>query len=123
MLAASPRDAVLFALLTMKDVHRAWDLAHSLDMRDDQVWSDLAKAYKPIDPAAVLAVHGRLVDADLAHADAQRYRAAARRLDRMRALAAGTPRAPEVDALIADLRHEHRHRPRLQQELTRAGRP
>ena len=122
-LAASPRDAVLLALLTLNDVRQAWDLAHSLDLRDDQTWSDLAKAYEAIDPTAVLDVHARLVYADLAHADVQRYRAAARRLGRMRTLAAGTPRAADVDSLIADLRHEHRRRPRLQQELTRAGLP
>lgn len=68
-------------------------------------------------------LHARLVDADLAHAGAQRYRAAARRLDRMRALAAGTPRAAEVDAHIADLRQEHRRGPRVQQEFARAGLP
>lgn len=31
--------------------------------------------------------------------------------------------APWVDALISDLREEHKRRPRLQQEFTRAGLP
>ena len=37
-LAASPRDAVLFALLTLKEVQLAWDLAHSLGLDSDDVW-------------------------------------------------------------------------------------
>lgn len=118
-----PRDAVLFALLTLRDVQRAWDLAHALDLRDDDVWADLAAAYEEVDAAAALPVHERLVRSDLGRADAQRYRAAARRLARMRALVAGTPGAAGVDDLVGRLREEHRRRPRLQQEFTRAGLP
>jgi hypothetical protein len=40
-LADSPRDAVLFALLSLKDVEYAWQLAHSLALDDDRTWSDL----------------------------------------------------------------------------------
>ena len=36
-LAGSPRDAVLFALLTLKDVQLAWNLAYSLGLDSDQV--------------------------------------------------------------------------------------
>lgn len=41
----------------------------------------------------------------------------------MRRLAAGSEHAADVDALIAELRNEHRRRPRLQQEFDRAGLP
>lgn len=122
-LSADPRQAVLFVLHTLKDVRRAWKLALSLGPDDDQLWSDLAAAYEKVDPVAVLPVHLRLIAVDLEHADAQRYRSAARRLTRLRALLAGTPRASEVDDLVAELREEHRRRPRLQQEFTRAGLP
>ncbi|MDT4934761.1 MAG: hypothetical protein QOK11_2653, partial [Pseudonocardiales bacterium] len=40
-LSVSPRDAVLFALLSLKDVQYAWELAHSLALDDDRTWSDL----------------------------------------------------------------------------------
>lgn len=122
-LAASPRDAVLFALLTLQDVQFAWDLAYSLGLDSDDVWERLASAYETIDPLAVLPVLGRLVDHDLTQAGAQQYRIAARRLARMRALAAGTGEATVVDAFIVELRETHRRRPRLQQEFDRAGLP
>ena len=57
------------------------------------------------------------------NADAHHYRLAARRLAKMRKLAAGTDQVTEVDALIAGLRFTHRRRPRLQQEFNRAGLP
>ena len=37
-LAASPRDAVLFALLTLKEVQFAWNLAYSLGDNHEDVW-------------------------------------------------------------------------------------
>lgn len=83
----------------------------------------LVKAYEKIDPLAVLPIHTRLVEKDLVQADAQRYRLAARRLAGMRKIAAGTSRAADVDALIKDLRENHRRRSRLQQEFDRAGLP
>ncbi|MGW6129239.1 hypothetical protein ACWFNE_04350 [Cellulomonas sp. NPDC055163] len=39
----------------------------------------------------------------------------------MRRLAAGTDASVEIDDLVAELRETHRRRPRLQQELDRAG--
>ena len=122
-LAASPRDAVLFALLTLKDVQFAWNLAHSLVLESDHTWSELIKAYEKVDPLAVLAIHQRLVENELVEAGAQHYRLAARRLAQMRKLAARTEQASEVDNLIAELRETHRRRPRLQQEFDRAGLP
>ena len=123
-LAASPRDAVLFALLTLKDVPFAWNLAHDLALDSDHTWSELIKAYEKVDPIAVLPIHQRLVENELVEAGAQHYRLAARRLARMRKLAAaGSDQASEVDALITDLRETHRRRPRLQQEFDRVGLP
>jgi uncharacterized Zn finger protein len=100
-----------------------WNLAHSLGLDDDRVWSDLVKAYEKLDPIAVLPVHTRLVERELADADARRYRGAARRLKKMRKLAAGSGESAQVDEFIGDLRERYRRRPRLQLELDRAGLP
>jgi hypothetical protein len=122
-LETSPRDAVLFALLTLKDPNLAWDLAHRLALDSDDTWNELIKGYQDVDPFAVLPVHERLVHHDLVEADARRYKAAARRLATMRKLVHDSPRTAEVDDLIGRLRQDHRHRPRLQQEFDRAGLP
>lgn len=58
-LATSPRDAVLFALFTLKDVEFAWKLAHSLALDSDHTWDELIKAHEKIDPIAVLPIHQR----------------------------------------------------------------
>ena len=122
-LAANPPDAVLFALLTLKEPAFAWNLAHSLALDSDHTWSELVKAYEKVDPLATLPIHQRLVENELVEAGAQHYRLAARRLARMRKLADGSELAGDVDGLIADLRDTHRRRPRLQQEFDRAGLP
>jgi hypothetical protein len=122
-LAASPRDAVLFALLTLKEVQFAWKLAFSLGLDSDDVWERLATAYEKVDPLAVLPLLARLVENELTEAGAQHYRIAARRLAKMRKLATGSAEAAEIDELIAELRETHRRRPRLQQEFDRAGLP
>jgi len=122
-LSASPRDAVLFALFTLKDVQFAWNLAHSLALDSDHTWSEVIKAYERVDPIGVLLIHQRLVENELVEAGAQHYRLAARRLAKMRKLANGSNEAAEVDAFITDLRETHRRRPRLQQEFDRAGLP
>lgn len=122
-LAASPHDAVLFALLTLKEPQLAWNLAHSLALDSDHTWAELVKAYEKVDPIAVLPIHQRLVENELVEAGAQHYKLAARRLAKMRKLAAGSEHATQVDTLIAELREIHRRRPRLQQEFDRAGLP
>ncbi|PIB75993.1 hypothetical protein CQY22_007915 [Mycolicibacterium brumae] len=122
-LSQTPREAVLFTLLTLKDPRQAWDLAQRLSLDSDDVWAELIKSYDKIDPAATLPIHRRLVEQQLIEADARHYRAAARRLAKMRKLAAGTDHSAEVDEFIADLRESHRRRPRLQQEFDRAGLP
>jgi len=122
-LAASPPDAVLFALLTLKQVQFAWKLAYSLGLDSDDVWKRLATAYEKVDPLAVLPILAWLVDHELTEPGAQHYRIAARRLAKMRKLATGSGEAAGVDELIAELRETHRRRPRLQQEFDRAGLP
>ena len=122
-LAASPSDAVLFALLTLKDTQFAWNLAHSLALDDDRTWGELAGAYEKVEPLAVLPVLTRLVENELTEAGAQHYQMAARRLAKMRKLAARSDKADDVDNFIAALREAHRRRPRLQQEFDRAGLP
>jgi uncharacterized Zn finger protein len=114
---------VLFAQPTLKDLPLAWTLAHELELTDDGTWSELAKAYEKLDRLAVLPILTMLVDHQLTGTGAQHYRAAARRLARMRRIAAGTAQAANVNALIAELRQTHRRRPRLQQEFDRAGLP
>ena len=120
-LAASPRDAVLFALLSLEDMRYAWELAHTLVLDDDRTWSDLVNAYEKVDSIAVLPVLNRLVLSELVETGAQHYQIAARRLKKMRKLAAGTEHEAEVDWFIAELRETNRRRPRLQQEFDRAG--
>lgn len=122
-LATSPSNAVLFALLTLKDAQFAWNLAHSLALDDDGTWRQLAGAYEKVDPLAVLPVLTRLVENELTEAGAQHYQMAARRLAKMRKLAAGSDKADDVDSFIAALRETHRRRPRLHQEFDRAGLP
>jgi hypothetical protein len=122
-LAARPDQAVLFALHTLKDPRFAWEQAAALREDDDHTWAEVAKAYEPIDPLAVLPIHRRLVEHELVNAGAQHYQRAARRLARMRKLAAGTEQAEVVDTFIAELRDTHRRRPRLQHEFDRARLP
>lgn len=122
-LAASPSDAVLFALLTLKEPEFAWSLAHSLALDSDHTWSELVKAYEKVDPIATLPIHQRLVENELVEAGAQHYRLAARRLAKMRQLSAGSEKSAEVNDLIEELREIHRRRPRLQWEFDRAGLP
>lgn len=123
VLTARPDQAVLFALSTLKDPQLAWDQAEALRLDDDRTWAEVAKAYETIDPIAVLPIHRRLVEHELVNAGAQHYRLAARRLAKMRQLAAGTDQADAVDLFIAGLRDTHRRRPRLQQEFDRARLP
>ncbi|CAN5164514.1 hypothetical protein BH11ACT6_BH11ACT6_33290 [soil metagenome] len=122
-LSARPREAVLFVLLTLTDAEFAWSLAHSLVLDDDGTWNRLIEAYQLIDPVAVLPTYQRLVENQLVYTGPKHYRLAARWLATMRTLTAGREERHEVDAFIADLREQHRRRPRLQQEFDRARLP
>jgi hypothetical protein len=122
-LAASPREAVIFAQHHLRDIELAWTLAHNLNPTDGRTWADLADAYEKVNPVAVLPILRRLALGSLGEADARSYKHAARLLSRMRRIAAGTEHATEVDSLIAALREEHRRRPRLQREFDAAKLP
>lgn len=122
-LASQPRDAVLFALHTLKEPELAWDLAHELNLNDADAWDRVVREYEKLDPIATLPVHTQLVNELLVDAGAQNYQRAAKRLRTMRVLAAGTPHALDVDAFIAQLREAHRRRPRLLHEFDRAHLP
>lgn len=122
-LTASPRDAVIFVLFTLKDAPQAWNLAHTLELDDGGTWAELVKVYEKIDPIATLPIHRGLVLGGLTAANAQLYRLAARRLAKMITLSTGTEHASEVREFIAELRQTHRRRPRLQQEFDQAGLP
>lgn len=122
-LASNLSDAVSFTLTTLKDPAWAWRLAHDLALNSEHTWAELVTAYERVDPVAVLPVHHRLVESTLIQTGASHYRDAARRLARMRKLAAGTDQASSVDAFIGELRETHRRRPRLQQKFDRATLP
>lgn len=122
-LARDPWHAVVFSLHHLHDPGLAWRQAHELGLEDDRAWSDLVTAYEPIDPAATLPIHRRLVEHDLEHAGAQHYQHAAHRLVRMRRIATNTGHLAEIDAYIAALRDLHRRRPRLQHEFDKARLP
>lgn len=111
-LEASPSDAALFALLTLKEAEFAWNLVHSLGLDSDATWGELVKVYEKVDQLTVLPAHQRLVENELVQAGAHHYR-----------LAAGAEQAAAVIDLVADLRETHRRRPRLQQVFDRAGLP
>jgi hypothetical protein len=95
-LAASPRDAVLFALLTLKEVQVAWNLAYSLGLDSDDVWERLATAYEKVDPLAVLPVLARLVDNELTEAGAQHSGSPLVGWRRCASWPPGRPRQPEL---------------------------
>jgi hypothetical protein len=122
-LASQPRDAVLFALVTLKEPELAWDLAHELNLTDADAWDRVLKEYEKLDPIATLPVHSQLVEELLLDAGAQNYQRAAKRLRTMRVLSADTSHSLDVDAFIAQLRETHRRRPRLLQEFDRAHLP
>lgn len=122
-LTTTPREAVSFVLHTLHEPTIAWNLAHALDLDDATTWAQLVKAYEKIDRLAVIPILQQLAVGDLGEASAQNYRAATRRLAKMRRLTAGTEQAADVDLFIAELRDTHRRRPRLQQEFDRARLP
>lgn len=72
-LSARPNEAVLFTLMSLKDVTGAWDLAHSLELDDDRTWAELIKGYEKVDPTATLPIHRRLVDHELVNAGASQH--------------------------------------------------
>jgi len=56
---------------SLNDVPYGCNLAHSLGLAAECASSDLAKAYEKLDPIAVLPVHTRLVERELADSEAE----------------------------------------------------
>ena len=119
-LAASPRDAVLFALLTLKEVQFAWKLAFSLGLDSDDVGAagHGVREGRPARRAAARPARRERTDGGRRAALPDRPR----RLAKMRKRATGS-RRQGLNEFIAELRETHRRRPRLQQEFDRAGLP
>ena len=120
-LVRRPYDYIVFLLLTLKDVPRAWTEAHRIGLDSPDLWARLVDACEGNDPAAVIPVLQRLVESDLRVADAGNYKTAASRLDRVRTLATRTGTTADAEALVAEIRHRYRNRPRLIKELDKAG--
>ena len=120
-LQRNPDEYVTYLGWVAGDVSRAWGEAKRLGVTSPHTWERLCTAYGPANPAAVIPVLKELVDVDLEQADARQYRIAVKRLKQIRSLSLAADAEADFEAYVADLREEHRRRPRLQQEFTRAG--
>ena len=122
-LAGDPREAVNFALGTLKDPELAWQLAHDLVLEDGGTWVRVADAYRRIAPVATVPIYSRVATDTLVATDVRAYKHAAKLLARAQDLAAGTEREGEVTDLVAELRETYKRRRRMLQEFDRAGLP
>lgn len=120
-LSDDPATAVEFALNVQCDVPLAWELAHDLDLEDDDLWVELAGEYMSIDALAVLPVYARLVNIILLDAQPRSYRVAAQILNLMRRIAQGTDQQAHVDATIANLREAYVRRPLMLRAFDKEG--
>lgn len=120
-LGERPREAVAFAVGTLKDPPLAWTLAHDLVLDDNETWVRVADAYRRIDPVATVPVYARVATDVLGATDVRAYKRGAKLLARAQDLAAGTEHEGEVRDLIADLRETYKRRSRMLQEFDRAG--
>lgn len=120
-LSGDPREAVNFALSTLKDPALAWQLAHDLVLEDNDTWVRVADAYRRINPNATVPIYSRAATDALVTTDVRAYKHAAKLLARALDLAAGTEREREVTDLVAELRETYRRRRRMLQEFDRAG--
>ncbi len=108
------------ALLGLGLDERAWNEAHRFTLHERQ-WTRLVAAREKVDPASVVPVLRELIDTDLQIADARNYKSAAKRLKQLRAALKATGAGDEFEPIVAALREEHRRRPRLLEELRKAG--
>lgn len=122
-LTGNPREAVNFALGTLKDPALAWQLAHDLVLEDNGAWVRVADAYRRIDPVATVPVYTRVATDTLVATDVRAYKHSAKLLARAQDLAAGTEREGEITDLVAELRQTYKRRGRMLQEFDRAGLP
>lgn len=99
---------------------RAWVDAqrHTLD---NGLWSRLVAAREHDDPESVIPVLRDLIESDLTVSDARNYKSAAKRLKQLKVALRTLGRENEFDGILSDLRTEHRRRPRLLEELRKAG--
>src|SRR5699024_3877407 len=116
-LSGDPREAVNFALGTLKDPTLAWQLAHDLILEDDGTWMRVADTYRRIDPVATLPVYSQVATDTLVATDVRAYKHAAKLLARAQDLATGTEHEGEIADLIADLRETYKRRRRMLQEF------
>lgn len=99
---------------------RAW--ASSRDQTlDPQLWDRLVATREKHDPASVIPVMVELLNSELEVADAHNYKLAAKRLKRLRAAMTAVGGQRDFDVLVAELREKHKRRPRLMEELRKAG--
>ncbi|MHB1172401.1 MAG: SWIM zinc finger family protein [Lacisediminihabitans sp.] len=114
-----PRE-LIETLLGLDLTDRAWREAqrHPLDA---QLWTRLVAVQQEVDPASVVPVLRELIDTDLEVSDARNYKSAVKRLKQLRSALKAVGREDEFAPIVASLQDEHRRRPRLLEELRRAG--
>ena len=119
LFARSIRD-LIETLLGLGLDDRAWQSAQGQDL-DTQLWGRLVIVREKRDPVSVLPVLRQPIANDLEVADARNYKSAARRLKQLRKamVAAGTDGG--FEGIVSELREQHKRRPRLLEELRRAG--
>jgi hypothetical protein len=119
LLTRSIRD-LIETLLGLGLDDRAWNSAqgHALDA---QLWGRLVVVREKTDPASVLPILRQLIANDLEVADARNYKSAARRLKQLRRAMVAAGAQGDFDGIVSELREQHKRRPRLMEELLRAG--
>jgi tetratricopeptide (TPR) repeat protein len=114
-----PRELIT-TLLGRGLVDRAWEAAERLTT-DAGLWTVLVAAREKTDPASVVPVLIRLIDADLQVAKPQNYKSAVKRLKQLRKALKATDAAARFPLIVAELREQHRRRPTLLEAFDRAG--
>jgi hypothetical protein len=114
-----PRE-LIHTLLGLGLADRAWASAERLTT-DAGLWTALVAAREKADPASVVPVLIRLVEADLKVAAPRNYKSAVTRLNQLRRALKATDAAARFPLIVADLREHNRRRPTLLQAFDRAG--
>lgn len=114
-----PRE-LIDTLLSLGLVDRAWHDAERLTT-DTQIWTRLVALRAKSDPASIVPVLIRLIDADLEVSHPRNYTSAVKRLKQLRTAMKTTDETARFAGIVAELREQHRRRPRLLEEMTRAG--
>jgi hypothetical protein len=114
----SVRD-LIETLLGLELRDRAWITAQG-QLLEASLWDRLVASREKSDPSSVIPVMLELLAGELEIADARNYKLAVKRLKRLRALMAAGGRDEDFSPLVADLREQHKRRPRFLEELRRA---